>query len=763
VLDKLKDGDIVITSSLMKKNILKSISCNKRLLNIKIYSKKEFLNLYYGTPSLEAFYFLIKHYNYKYSIAKEILENIFIPRPDLIEIRHILDSNNLITYYNLSIKRIVIIDIYLDNYILDSLSKYEVINLSSTEGSIKHQVNHFDKEIDEVVFVASRVRELINKGVLINKIYLVNVASTYYLDIDRIFKFFKIPINLYTSKNIYNILEVKNFLNTYKDNDIEVSLDTIKDINIKNTIINILNKYSFIEDKSYLIDILSNELKNTKIPIDTLDMSVNLINIEDINSNDNYYFLMNFNQGSIPREYRDDLLIKDKDRSKYKMFTSIDNLNNEINLIKMKLSNTKNITISYKDRDTFNTYYPSILISDLNYEVINPKIDIYKYSDTFNKLCLCKYLDNYIKYNEYNIDIDKLYTTYKDISYNTYDNRFIKIDFNDLYDYLDGKVNLSYSSISNYYLCKFRFFINNILKLDPFSDTFLAFIGSLFHDSLSKMYNDNFNLHDNYYNYLKKRNLTNKEKFYCDKLYTNLESIIKVIKYQESLSNYNNTLTEKYISIEKTSKLKVTFLGFIDKIKYIESDGKVFVSIIDYKTGYVPTTLDNINYGMHLQLPVYIYLAKNGLKKNVKITGFYLQKILSNPTVDCLDTNKELHNNLKLDGYTIDREEEIINFDKTYSKSEVIKGMSITKDGFSKFAKVIKESDIDKITDIVDDKINEVITSIEEGDFSINPKRIDNELVGCTYCHYRELCYRKEEDIIDLENKTKDDILGGEE
>ena len=78
------------------------------------------------------------------------------------------------------------------------------------------------------------------------------------------------------------------------------------------------------------------------------------------------------------------------------------------------------------------------------------------------------------------------------INYNTYDNRYIKVEFDDLYKYLNGKSNLSYSAMNNYYLCAFRFYIANILKLDPFVDTFAAFLGSLFHDCFSKMYNEGY-------------------------------------------------------------------------------------------------------------------------------------------------------------------------------------------------------------------------------------------------------------------------------
>ena len=268
-------------------------------------------------------------------------------------------------------------------------------------------------------------------------------------------------------------------------------------------------------------------------------------------------------------------------------------------------------------------------------EVVIEEVNPYNYSHLYNKINLGSFLDRYLKYNEKNDYLKDLMTSYPDINYNTYDNRYIKVEFDDLYKYLNGKSNLSYSAMNNYYLCAFRFYIANILKLDPFVDTFAAFLGSLFHDCLSKMYNEGFDLRTEYDKYLEKRELTNKEKFYVDNLYTTLEFIIKTIREQESKSMYDKTLTETRLNLRKEGKITINFLGFVDKIKYLEdNDGKYLVAIIDYKTGYVPTTLDNINYGLHLQLPVYIYLTKRGLHKDIKITGFYLQKILNGKTVD---------------------------------------------------------------------------------------------------------------------------------
>lgn len=767
MIDKLQNYDTVITTNNIKKIILKTLSQEKKLLNLKFYTLEEFKNNYYGIPTKEALYFLMKHYNYSYDIALEYLSNIFYDTPELKELKNVLDSNNLITYnhyFKKSLKRVVTIGISLDDALVKELEFYHLVNLSfNTENFFSHQVVSYETSSEEVVSTAVKIRNLLKKKVSLNDIYLVNVDNTYFNELDRTFKNFNIPLNLYETRNIGNTKTIQEFLRILKETlNVNEALECILDDDIKGKIVNLFNSYTFdYQIDNTFLEMVTCDIKKINISLPKYDKAVNLINISDMLLPDKYYFVLNFNQGIVPRIYHDDKLIKDKMRKSLGLATSLDLLKREKQEVKIRLLSNPNVYISYKEKDNYSTYYPSPLISDLGLDVVIEEVNPYNYSHLYNKINLGTFLDRYLKYNEKNDYLKDLMTSYPDINYNTYDNRYIKVEFDDLYKYLNGKSNLSYSAMNNYYLCAFRFYIANILKLDPFVDTFAAFLGSLFHDCLSKMYNEGFDLRTEYDKYLEKRELTNKEKFYVDNLYTTLEFIIKTIREQESKSMYDKTLTETRLNLRKEGKITINFLGFVDKIKYLEdNDGKYLVAIIDYKTGYVPTTLDNINYGLHLQLPVYIYLTKRGLHKDIKITGFYLQKILNGKTVDSDSFEEDSKKALKLDGYSIDSEEELIKFDRTYTKSDVIKGMATTSKGFAHYAKLFSDSDIEKIDRIVDERINEVVEAIWKGDFPINPKRVKGELIGCEFCKYKEICYRREEDIVDLEYKTREDILG---
>ena len=44
---------------------------------------------------------------------------------------------------------------------------------------------------------------------------------------------------------------------------------------------------------------------------------------------------------------------------------------------------------------------------------------------------------------------------------------------------------------------------------------------------------------------------------------------------------------------------------------YKEKNGENLVSIIDYKTGDVDIKINNLIFGLSMQLPIYLYLVKN--------------------------------------------------------------------------------------------------------------------------------------------------------
>lgn len=113
-------------------------------------------------------------------------------------------------------------------------------------------------------------------------------------------------------------------------------------------------------------------------------------------------------------------------------------------------------------------------------------------------------------------------------------------------------------------------------------------------------------------------------------------------------------------------------MGVIDKVLYKEEDTTYLV--VDYKTGSTNINLKNMEYGLGLQLPISIFVKQNGIK-NIKVVGFYLQKLFTS-TLDNRKTMKPLEK-IILDQKDILPIMRIfyLSFDTTYNDSKLIKGM----------------------------------------------------------------------------------------
>ena len=74
--------------------------------------------------------------------------------------------------------------------------------------------------------------------------------------------------------------------------------------------------------------------------------------------------------------------------------------------------------------------------------------------------------------------------------------------------------------------------------------------------------------------------------------------------------------------------------------------------------------------------------------------------------------------------------------DPGFSHSDYIKSMSLTKDGFSRYAKLYNKDDQEYMIKLVGSLLDEASLGIHNGDFKIAPKRIDGKNESCMFCKY---------------------------
>lgn len=776
----IKDNIILVIPSTIKTKVLLEINELNEIYDVKIMNLNELISKLTYSYDEEAIYYLINKYKIKCEVAKVYLDNIKYVDTisyknnklnELSRIKKELIDNNLLRYDTnfkkyLSDREVIIYGYdYITNYDRNVLSQIPSIRIINKEHkNYKHNIYEFNDIDSEVEFVANKIVELINDGININDIKLAGVSSEYLTIVKRIFNFYNILVNLPNNSSTYDTNIISDFIKLIRKNTINNTLnllekkyDLLKEENnyIYNKLIDILNKYTFIDNYLDIIDMLIYDFKHTK---NYSKKTINSIEVIDLKNNiidDNIYvFLLGFNQGNIPIIHKDEEYITDTLRPNLDMET-IEEMNNieKINIVNA-IKSIKNLVITYKLKTPFDIYYRSAILDELDYNVItNEKIEN-KYSNKLNYIHLANNLDNLIKYGIKDDNLSKLYNSYNDIKYLTFDNKFSGIKKNDLLEYLDNKLLLSYSSVDNYFRCSFRYYLNNILKLSEYESTFAIEIGNIFHYVLSKCFDDDFDFDKEFNFKIENLELSSSDKFFLKKLKNELLFIIDTIKLQNKFSSFDKALYENKVYINKEGNIKLTFMGIIDKLLYKKENNKTYLVIIDYKTGNPYTNLNNIIYGIDMQLPVYLYLSNNMSEiKNAEVVGFYLQKILNNEIIKSIDKtyDKQKKDNLKLQGYSINDGEVLEKFDSSYKDSEVIKSMKIGNNGFYAYSKTISKKEIDKLIEITENNVNDAFKNILDAKFDINPKRIGKNNVGCEFCKYKDICYMKEDDIVNLE------------
>ena len=774
------NNKIIIIKDKQKELFLNKIN---GIVNFKLITLSELKKKYYFDYDNNALYFICKKYNVIYDVSKKYIESIYYinnnyhsKKVDLLrKIKQDLIDNNLIEYNELfheflKNKNIVIYNIgKVDKFYTNIFKELENIsNVSYIEDEIsfsKKKIYKCNNMEEEISFVASDICKLIKEGIDINSIKLCNVNSDYIFSIRNIFKMFNIPVELNYDESISGSLLVKTFIEKY-DSDISITLDEIKKI-IKNEedeyiykkILDTINNYYFIEDYNDVKEYILDDLSNIRIYSKRYNNSVKTIDIDNIKDED-YVYLINFNEGSFPIKYKDEDYLSDKEKSNLNISTSSELNENETINITNCIKKAKHLKVTYSKYSLKGEIFVSSIYNTELFDEEEYEEDLYS-SNMFNRIKLIKLLDENRKFGSINDKLGLLLGNYNKLSYLDYDNNYKGIDSKLLNKYLNNSLTLSYTSINSYYQCAYRYYLSNILNLNKYEQTFETIVGNIYHKILSECFVDNYNYEEAWNKqvdyYKKKFEFTKSDLFFLDILKDELVLIIDVIKNQLNYTQLKQSMYEKEIVIEINKDLHIIFKGFVDKILYDEFDGETICAIIDYKTGNPHLNLDNTVYGLEMQLPIYAYLIKkSNIIKNVKIGGFYLQKILNNE-MD-LNKKKEL---LKLQGYSNSDTSILEKVDTSYNDSNTIKSMKTSNGKFYNYSKVISSEQIDMLNDLIDKNIKEAADDIINAKFDINPKEINGKNYGCEFCNYKDICYMKNDNIVSL--PVVKDLFGGEE
>lgn len=766
--------NLIITNEFNKMDILKKLTNEKKFNNYKFYSFNELKRKLFFDYDNKTIEYVMKKYNVNLSIARIYIENLYFLKEIrnkkiefLNNLKKELDDNNLLIYNNqfknyLLDKKIIV-------YQNEELSKEEKYILKDFNYEVKkNQDSIYSPEIfeaininEELEFVISSIKNLIHEGIDINNIKLI-ANSEYNKYLEYYSQIFGLPLNTNDGNSFFSTGVSNLFLRMYDEYDIPVIIEKLKEKyeNI-NELISVINKSVLVSDKKIRKEFIIDDLKKCIVSNVSYKNAIDIHSLHENYGDDDYVFLLGFNIGNYPKIYMDDDFLSDKEKKMLDLDTSIEkNKMERVNVISA-IKRIPHLIITYSLHDGSKVRYPSVLIDDL--QVTSQKIKLNKsisYSKKYSNLLYAIDLDNFYKYNDESKYL-KMYQKNLNIPYREYNNKYNMIDTDLLKERLNDNFTLSYTSLESFNECGFKYYLSRIINLDIYEETFKIIIGKIVHHILEKGLEKCIDIDMEISEFMKTLDFSfgPRELFYVHKLSAELDYLLKYLHEQEKNSKLTNYLFETELAVEKKyNDINVVFKGFIDKVMSTEYNGKEVIAVVDYKTGDKNIKLDTLEYGLNIQLPIYLYLLKNSERfKDSVIAGFYIEKVLNN--VFNITKNKSLeelkNENLRLQGYTNSDENIISLIDTNYLNSKMIKGLKFKKDGsFYSTSKVLSNKEMDdmivKVQNIIDDTIKNVIT----GKFFINPKVLKGKNISCTYCKFKDICFKTKSDEV---------IIGGED
>jgi len=376
---------------------------------------------------------------------------------------------------------------------------------------------------------------------------------------------------------------------------------------------------------------------------------------------------------------------------------------------------------------------------------------------------------------------EKVKNIFKGLTYSNVGDKVAKKKLRKLYQNEMGKLVFSVSRLEKYAECPFSYFVQYGLKAKnrKVYEFTPPDLGSFVHEMLdsftSKVINegilwselDNEKCRDMVSNIIDKKlngeinsilNSTKKFKYLAQRFKRVISKSVSVIANQigkgefevfKTEFNFGSYSSGEAITLDLESKEKIYLQGRIDRIDKLDLDGETYIRIIDYKTGAKKFDLNELYYGLQMQLLVYLdALIKNSkyiLDKQAR-PGAVLYFKIDDPIIkgkkemSTEEVEEEVLDALKLKGLILKDARVVRAMDKDIEGYSLVIPAAFKTDGdFKANSDVITEDEFTLLRDYVNKKMIELCEDMLSGDIKILPTKHSNR-THCEYCDFSAIC-----------------------
>ena len=216
-------------------------------------------------------------------------------------------------------------------------------------------------------------------------------------------------------------------------------------------------------------------------------------------------------------------------------------------------------------------------------------------------------------------------------------------------------------------------------------------------------------------------------------------------------------------------KEKVHIEGKIDRVDILQGEDQNFVKVIDYKSGSDKFDFAQAKSGVKLQLLLYLKAASESLSLD-PCAAFYFK--IDKPLTDITELKSDEENieakidekdikveideknikainkdgseylrNYKLDGIILEDKQVIDAIDSQFAGFSSILPVRKKIDGsYSSSANILSKEEFTELQNTIDEKLIEICSAITDGQVSISPRKIKDQITACTYCQFKSIC-----------------------
>lgn len=191
-------------------------------------------------------------------------------------------------------------------------------------------------------------------------------------------------------------------------------------------------------------------------------------------------------------------------------------------------------------------------------------------------------------------------------------------------------------------------------------------------------------------------------------------------------------------------------IGRIDRVDRADVESGTLLRIIDYKSSQKALRLDEVYYGLTLQMLVYLdvvltfakqWIGTEALPAGVLYFHVHNPLIQSSSAMSIEKIEEEIFKSFKMKGLLLANETSIREMDHTLEAghSDIIP-VGLKKDGsFYSNSSVVSTEQFDEVRQYLRKKMVHIGERLTEGVIDINPYKLKKQ-TPCTFCEYRSLC-----------------------